>query len=113
MVQPTEQVPIIFFGIDFPSGRGVVEFEFLHRVFDRANFFGEIFEVGPFVAFCFAFGEFLPVFLEVDVVPFYGLCIVILDLGSEQVIVVRPKQEGRRSATGRTTRHARGSTDHP
>jgi len=91
MVQSTEQVPILFFGIDLPFGRGVVEFEFLHRVFDRADFLGEeVFEVGPFVAFGFAFGdaggdarvfgEFFPVFLEIDIVPFYGLCVLVLDL---------------------------------
>ena len=71
-------------------------------MFHRADFFGEeVLEVGPFVAFGFAFGnaggnarvfgELFPVLLEVGVVAFYSLCVLVLDLGSEQVIVVRPK----------------------
>ena len=94
MVQPTEQVPILFFGINFPLGRGVVELQFLHWVFDGAYFFGEeVLEVGSFVAFGFSFGdaggdarmfgEFFPVFLEICVVPFYSLRVLVLDLGSE------------------------------
>lgn len=124
MVQPTEQVPIFFFGIDFSLGCRIVEFELLHGVFDRTDLFGEeVFEVGPFVAFGFAFGnagsdarvfgELFPMFLEIGIVPFYCLCVLILDLGSEEVIVVRPKYREEISTSGQTRRQAKASTDHP
>ena len=84
MVQPAEQVPVFFLRIDLPLGRGVVEFEFLHRMFDRGDFFREeVLEVGSFVAFRLAFGdaggdarvlgEFFPMLLEVSIIAFDGL----------------------------------------
>lgn len=56
MVQPHEQVPVLFFRVDFAFRRGVVELELLHRVAYGVNLLGEErFEVGSFVPFGLAF----------------------------------------------------------
>ena len=86
VVQPTEQVPILFFGMNFSLGHGVVELDILQWVFGGAYLFGEeVLEVGSFVTSGDGrmFGEFFPVFLEICVVPFYSLRVLVLDLGSE------------------------------
>ena len=92
-------------------------------MFDRVDFLGEeVFEVGSFVAFGFAFGDtsgnarvfgkFFPVFLEVGVVTFYCLCILFLNLGSKQVIIIRPKQRTKTNVISNNMK-CENVTDHP